>query len=175
MFGTVGGKLLPSGNDDEALNLCINVLGESDMNFAMDIGPNELECLVKKDAYVLGVVGTAAMTGKSSRLVQDDEAHLFVLHVQVHDVTRLGVGGDVTALDETLRRREVAFWLIHWYGAFVGDVLLRSSSSGKSPGELLHTALDCFEKEEPWSVSPTSTASPYLTWLLSHTTDPLHA
>ena len=42
MFGTVVGKLLPSGNDDEALNLGINVLGEGDVNFAMDVGPKLL-------------------------------------------------------------------------------------------------------------------------------------
>ena len=41
-----------------------------------------LEGLVEQDAYVLGVIGTAAMTGQSSGLIQDGVAHLFVLHVR---------------------------------------------------------------------------------------------
>lgn len=34
---------------------------------------------MEQDAYILGVIGTAAMTGQSSGLIQDGVAHLFVL------------------------------------------------------------------------------------------------
>lgn len=34
---------------------------------------------MEQDAYVLGVIGTAAMTGQSPGLIQDGIAHLFVL------------------------------------------------------------------------------------------------
>jgi len=69
----------------------------------------------------------------------------------VRRLHKQSLDGDTTVLDQALWWREIAFWLVHWFGAYVGHVLQQWPD--QPAVTLFKQANGCFERYEMWSIS----------------------
>ena len=100
--------------------------------------------------------------GALPNLVRSDYAHLGVKGLletmvaafkkfTVHPPLKSDLQGDVTQLDLTLRNRERAFWLSHWFGVWLGEELM--ARKGEDITALIRGLAVCSPPFEFWSVS----------------------